>query len=133
MSEPKLKPCPLKENVKGYEGLYSVDENGIIYGKRNNPLNPHDNGYGYLIVDLYDKCGRKCHKKVHRLVAEAFIENPLNLPEVNHKDEDKHNNMVSNLEWCTSSYNKRYGSGRLSRSEGMKRVWEERRTNDDNA
>ena len=95
-------------------------------------MKPYDNGYGYLIVELRQR-GKKKHKRVHRLVAEAFIANPSLLPEVNHKDENKHNNIVTNLEWCTSSYNKRYGSGRTSRSEGMKKVWKDRRAYDGKA
>lgn len=117
----------MRTQIKGYEGLYSVDTDGVVYGRKGNPLKPYDNGYGYLIVDLHDLNGGKRHRKVHRLVADAFIPNPDNLPEVNHRDEDKYNNAVSNLEWCTSSYNKRYGSGRKMRSESMKRVWDSRR------
>lgn len=52
--------------------------------------------------------------------------------EINHIDENKHNNQLCNLEWCTSSYNKRYGTGKKSRSDGMKRVWASRRANNDN-
>ena len=55
--------------------------------------------------------GKHMSKKIHRLVAEAFIPNPLNLPQVNHKDEDKSNNTVWNLEWCDSNYNVNYGTG----------------------
>lgn len=66
---------------------------------------------GYLKVDLYLD-GKGFSKSVHRLVAEAFIPNPDNLPEVNHKDEDKTNNHVNNLEWCTPHDNKVYGSRR---------------------
>lgn len=120
----------MKAQIKGYEGLYSIDTSGVVYGRKGRPLKPYDNGYGYLIVDLRDLGGNKRHKKVHRLVADAFIPNPDNLSEINHKDENKHNNSVSNLEWCTSSYNKRYGTGRKSRADGMKRVWAERRAND---
>ena len=67
---------------------------------------------GYLVVDLLDGTGKKGRKTnfIHRLVAQAFIPNPLNLPEVNHIDEDKLNNCVDNLEWCDRSYNVNYGN-----------------------
>ena len=120
----------MKKEIKGYEGLYFVDEKGRIYGKKGYALKQYDNGYGYLIIDLRDKNGVRKHKRVHRLVAEAFIPNPYNLPEINHKDENKKNNSSDNLEWCTSSYNKKYGTGSMRRSNGMKRVWRDRRYND---
>ena len=62
--------------------------------------------YNYVI--LY-KNGKGKIKKIHRLVAESFIENPNELECVNHKDENKRNNVVSNLEWCTKKYNCNYG------------------------
>lgn len=62
---------------------------------------------GYFVVQLCKNNKRKNHL-VHRLVAEHFIENPKSLPEINHKDEDKANNMVNNLEWCTRKYNMNY-------------------------
>lgn len=58
---------------------------------------------------------------VHRLVAEAFISNPNNLPEVNHKDEDKTNNSADNLEWCSTEYNCNYGTRNLRKAEGCKK------------
>lgn len=63
------------------------------------------NSNGYLNVMLDGKT-----YLVHRLVAEAFIPNPENLPQVNHKDENKENNRDINLEWCTASYNSNYGN-----------------------
>jgi len=101
-------------NVSGYEGLYQVSNLGNVRS-----LNWHGEGYtrnlylkkhpaGYYQVELR---GGECRSKmvtVHRLVAEAFLPNPLNLPCVNHKDEDKRNNQVENLEWCTYEYNNRY-------------------------
>ena len=74
---------------------------------------------GYNYVNL-SKNSKTCTKRVHRLVAEAFISNPNNLPEVNHKDEDKSNNNVENLEWCTREYNLNYGmrSEKFSKTRG---------------
>lgn len=130
----KLKPCPFSpewlRSVPNYEGIYWVTQAGEIINRKGVVLKPYDNGYGYLIVDLRKGKSKK-HIRVHRIVAEAFIKNPDNLPEVNHKDENKHNNSVRNLEWCTSSYNKQYGNGRKARSDGMKKVWETRRASDE--
>lgn len=67
------------------------------------------NNKGYLKVILC-KDGKTKQLLVHRLVANAFIPNPLNLPFINHKDEDKTNNAVSNLEWCSQQYNTNYGT-----------------------
>ena len=121
----------LWKEVEGYDYPYKISTVGNVRGKTG-VLKPYDNGYGYLIVD-FRKNGKRKHVKVHRLVAEAFIHNPNKLPEVNHKDEDKHNNRACNLEWCTSSYNKKYGNGRKSRSNGMKKVWENRRVDNGKA
>ena len=94
------------KDIKGYEGLYQISNTGKVKGlKRNKVLKPILQRSGYYYVDLQRK-----RRLVHRLVAEAFIDNPDNLPEVNHKDENKLNNSVENLEWCDSKYNANYGT-----------------------
>tara|TARA_R100000656_G_scaffold105351_1_gene77480 strand:+ start:771 stop:1271 length:501 start_codon:yes stop_codon:yes gene_type:complete len=90
------------KDIPGFKG-YSISEDGAIRGKYKT-LTPFPHKHGYLQVHLYTTEGRKC-KLVHRLVAETFIPNPENLPEVNHKDGNKQNNHKSNLEWCTKPYN----------------------------
>ena len=100
--------CP----IKGYEGQYEVSDKGRVrslkYGKER-MLKLIRTPQGYLLVSL---CKNGEHKMyyVHRLVSQAFIPNQNNLPEVNHKDEDKENNSVHNLEWCTDKYNTNYGT-----------------------
>ena len=105
--------------VRDYEGLYEVSNlgqvrsldrwinNRYIQGCILRPWNAH----GYNLVMLCKDALRK-RASIHRLVAEAFIPNPDNLPEVNHKDECKTNNHVENLEWCDREYNQEYGTAR---------------------
>ena len=76
--------------------------------------------YGYLLVNLHDTFHKQKTFKIHRLVALAFIPNPNSLPQVNHKDEDKTNNCVENLEWCTAKYNSNYGTKLSKQSKSMK-------------
>ena len=109
------------KDIAGYEGLYQVSNLGRVkslkgfnlntgcYESRVKILKLSHNRRGYPMVMLIDKTERK-GKTVHRLVAEAFIPNHENLPQVNHKDEDKRNNHVSNLEWCSNAYNHDYGT-----------------------
>lgn len=77
--------------------------------KRNKELKPHKDKFGYLRVHLVKNTKHKSCL-VHRLVARAFIPNTNNLPQINHKDENKLNNYVDNLEWCTAKYNCNYGT-----------------------
>lgn len=96
------------KNVIGYEGLYEVSSLGNVRNVRRNTLLRFSKNQGYLQVYLY-KNGIRTGLKVHRLVAQAFIPNPDGLPQVNHKDENKTNNIFENLEWCDVVYNINYG------------------------
>lgn len=111
------------KSIDGFEGLYEVSNLGRIkclehkcpgrYKGRFRTVKEHimkitknkANGYYYVILSNSDR-GKTF--AVHRLVAQAFLENPDNLPCVNHKDENKQNNNVQNLEWCTPLYNNTY-------------------------
>lgn len=102
-------------DIVGYEGLYQVSNLGRIKSlgndktKKEKILKPQLYKNGYYRIWLY-KNGNKKRYLVHRLVALAFIPNSNNLPCVNHKDEDKSNNSVENLEWCSVSYNINFGN-----------------------
>ena len=101
--------------IVGYEGLYMVSNWGRVksmnyrHSGKERILKPVTNSSGYLLVKLC-KDGKVKTFTVHRLVAEHFIPNPNNYKEVNHKDENKTNNVVSNLEWCDRKYNQNYGT-----------------------
>jgi len=107
--------------VKGYEGLYEVSNLGRVkslerfancrYGGtcKEKILKGGKDGAGYLLVGICQNKKRKT-KKVHRLVAEAFLKNPENKKTVNHKDGVKANNFVENLEWMTHKENVRHAS-----------------------
>ena len=109
------------QDIKGYEGIYAVTEDGQVWSyRRKKFLKPYDTGRGYKKVDLYLK-GKREKRYIHRLVAEAFIPNPENKPQVNHKDENKDNNSVGNLEWMTSKENNNYGTAKQRRKETLKK------------
>ena len=109
------------KEIPGYEGLYEVSNMGNVRNvRRNTLLRLSKDCYGYTQVSLY-KNSIRTGLRVHRLVAQAFLSNPDNLPQVNHKDEDKSNNRVDNLEWCDSKYNLNYGTARIrSRNTNIK-------------
>jgi hypothetical protein len=101
--------------VKGYEGYYEVSNLGNVRStsyKGVRILRPAKTACGYLDVVFCIK-QKKEHKLVHRLVAEAFIDNPNNLTTVNHKDENKLNNNVENLEWMSIDDNIRYSNSKM--------------------
>lgn len=109
------------KDIQGYEGLYQISSFGRVKSfhkwKRASCteeyiLNPTTAENDYANVTLY-KNNRRKKFLVHRLVAEAFIPNPGNMPHINHKDENKLNNNVDNLEWCTPLYNNRYGTAKF--------------------
>ena len=93
--------------IKDFPEYYITDDGQVI--RNGKTLQPVLNAYGYYKVTL-SKNGKRYEKRINRLVAEAFIPNPNNLPCVNHKDENKLNNNIDNLEWCTYAYNNAYGT-----------------------
>lgn len=113
------------KDIEEYEGLYQVSNHGRVRSldrydnmgrfRKGKMLSIGDNGRGYKNVGL-NKDGLLRTVYVHRLVAQAFIPNYYDLPQVNHIDEDPSNNHVDNLEWCTNEYNSNYGNHNLNLS-----------------
>ena len=99
------------KDVKGFEGLYQVSSLGRVKSvRRNRLLCFHDTSNGYLQVHFH-RDGKAVYEYVHRVVAKAFLPDPLpEQTEVNHKDENRHNNVASNLNWCTRSENHKWGT-----------------------
>ena len=139
--ERETKTTPVAEiwrPIRDWEGIYEVSDLGRVrsldrwieyiskYGK---PYKVWTKGRilalkiskGYCLAHLSYQ-GKAIHKTVHRLVAEAFIPNPDNLPEINHKDENTTNNAASNLEWCEQLYNIHYGTGIERRASKKRKV-----------
>ena len=101
------------KDIKDYEGKYQISNLGRVKSLNYNNTKKSKLLHQSLINSYYSVClwkrGKGKQYRVHRLVAIHFIDNPLHLPEVNHKDENKLNNCVDNLEWCDSKYNCNYG------------------------
>jgi len=96
------------KEIKGFEGRYSITTDGKVWSHKSNRfIKASNNGTGYYYLPLR-KNGRQYGRLIHRLVAQAFIPNPYNKKTVNHKDCNKMNNIVSNLEWCSDLENKRH-------------------------
>lgn len=109
------------KNVKDYIGLYQINSNGTVKGLKRmielkngknrvieeRILKPRIDSYGYITVRL-SKNGKTKTCFIHRLIAEAFIPNPNNLPQINHISGDKQDNSINNLEWTTPSLNSRH-------------------------
>ena len=109
------------KDIKNYEGLYAVTSCGKVWSYRNEKfLKPKVNNDGYLRVNLYKDRKAKTYT-IHRLVAEAYIPNTDNLPQINHKDENKTNNCLQNPEWCDSKYNANYGTHIEKMSNSLKK------------
>lgn len=95
------------KEIQGFEGLYAVSSKGRVKNiETGKVLKNRSNNHGYPYVALPKGDGKSKNMLLHKLVAEAFIPNPLNLPQVDHVDENKGNNDVSNLRWVTASENR---------------------------
>lgn len=107
-------------DIKGYEGYYRISNTGKIYSiKSNIMLKQSNSNKGYHSVKL-QRNGIKKTYRVHRLVAMTFIPNPTGLLEVNHIDEDKSNNLVTNLEWMSHTDNVNHGTRNSRASDSLK-------------
>ena len=100
-----------RKPIPGYEENYFLDPDAmqVVNRKTGRPLKTQYDKGGYAEVQLW-KHNKGKHKQLHRMFAEAYIPNPDNLPEVNHKDENPANYSLDNLEWCARSYNASYGT-----------------------
>lgn len=110
------------KDVKGYKGIYQISNFGRVKSLarfiivknhkrflKEKMIKTNIDIYGYEYFIMNKNCHKK-HCKIHRLVAETFLENPFNYTMINHKDENKQNNNVNNLEWCNAKYNLNYGN-----------------------
>ena len=113
------------KDVVGYEEYFSITEDGKLWSKRSNrfvKITVLPSGYCTHATKIGGRNGTNKLFKIHRCVAEAYLPNPDNLPVINHKDGNKLNNDVSNLEWCTHSHNTQhaYDNGLLISKKGSK-------------
>lgn len=100
-------------DIPGYEDEYVISENGQVWNKKTGAaMHGSVNSHGYMVLSL-TKDGEKKDRKLHRLLAATFIPNPNGYECVNHKDGNKLNNSLGNLEWCTKGYNNRHAREEL--------------------
>lgn len=111
------------KDIPGYSGRYQASNlgrvrstnkevtksNGVVSFYKGKILKTFVGTGGYLYIVIAKKPNKFCTRRLHRVIAETFIPNPLNLPQINHINEDKADNRACNLEWCTGSYNTNYG------------------------
>ena len=103
------------KQVKGYEGIYEVSTLGKIKNsKRNIIKKPYKDKYGYFLIQLWSN-NKSLTTGLHRIIAQAFIPNPQNKPQINHKNGIRDDNRIENLEWCTVSENHKHSFRELGR------------------
>lgn len=112
-----------KKPVPGFEDRYYLDPDimRVVSKKRGRPLAIRKDGDGYANVELW-KNNKRHYRNLHVLFGRAYIPNPDNLPELNHKDEDPMNFSLDNLEWCTHKYNVNYGTANERRGKNLSAV-----------
>lgn len=113
--------------LKSLKFLYEINEDGVIRNvKSKKILTPYKEKNGYMRVKFENKClGGVIRSSVHQLIAEAFIPNPNNLPEINHIDSNRANNSIENLEWVTHSQNMRHSWNKGINHEGFDKYREQ--------
>ena len=112
------------KDVLGYEGLYQVSNAGEVkrlmsydsrgHLRKERLLKKQISNKGYYQIGLHIN-GKETKYLIHQLVGKAFLKNPKKYTEINHKDENPKNNLVSNLEWCSRKYNVNYGNAQIKR------------------
>lgn len=117
----------MSKEIKNYEGLYKITTDGSVYSvRRDMYLNPTINKGGYCVVDLF-KDGKRTHAKVHRLVAQAFLDNEKNYTHVDHINRIKTDNRLINLRWCSASESAKNTKKTLNPQGGI-HVWKNKNT-----
>ena len=98
--------------IENFPHYYISNMARVFTTYRNRLLKVQNSGWGYIHVTLIGEDGKAHHKRLHRLVALAFLENPKNLPDVHHKDRNRKNNLLTNLEWISTKRNTELGTGK---------------------